>query len=68
MKAFQCYLSTTAGPIAGILFISTEKIAFHSDRPLSLVCSKGGRTRVPYKVIEEKTPQYGSACSLTDRK
>jgi len=52
LKAFQCYLSTTAGPIAGMLFISTEKIAFHSDRPLSLACSKGGKTRVPYKVIK----------------
>ncbi|PUZ38522.1 hypothetical protein GQ55_9G203800 [Panicum hallii var. hallii] len=51
LKAFQCYLSTTAGPIAGMLFISTEKIAFHSDRPLSLACSKGGKTRVPYKVL-----------------
>ncbi|CAN6293145.1 unnamed protein product [Urochloa humidicola] len=51
LKAFQCYLSTTAGPIAGMLFISTEKITFHSDRPLSLACSKGGRTRVPYKVL-----------------
>ncbi|RLN42312.1 hypothetical protein C2845_PM01G38970 [Panicum miliaceum] len=51
LKAFQCYLSTTAGPIAGMLFISTEKIAFHSDRPLSIACSKGGKTRVPYKVL-----------------
>ncbi|CAD6212992.1 unnamed protein product [Miscanthus lutarioriparius] len=51
LKAFQCYLSTTAGPIAGMLFISNEKIAFHSDRPLSLACPKGERTRVPYKVL-----------------
>lgn len=52
LKAFQCYLSTTAGPIAGMLFISTKKIAFHSDRPLNLLSPKGGRTRVPYKVTE----------------
>ncbi|KAL5224146.1 hypothetical protein ABZP36_010785 [Zizania latifolia] len=51
LKAFQCYLSTTAGPIAGMLFISTEKIAFHSDRPLDLTSPKGGITRVPYKVL-----------------
>ncbi|AQK86090.1 hypothetical protein ZEAMMB73_Zm00001d038230 [Zea mays] len=50
-KAFQCYLSTTAGPIAGMLFISTKKIAFHSDRPLSFTSPKGGSTRVPYKVL-----------------
>lgn len=55
LKAFQCYLSTTAGPIAGMLFISNEKIAFHSDRPLSLACPKGERTKVPYKVIEVKS-------------
>lgn len=54
-KAFQCYLSTTAGPIAGMLFISTKKIAFHSDRPLSFTSPKGGSTRVPYKVIEAKS-------------
>ncbi|XP_047095984.1 putative GEM-like protein 8 [Lolium rigidum] len=51
LKAFQCYLSTTAGPIAGMLFISTEKIAFHSDRPLDLTSPKGRITRVPYKVM-----------------
>ena len=51
LKAFQCYLSTTAGPIAGMLFISTEKIAFHSDRPLDLKSPKGRIARVPYKVM-----------------
>jgi len=55
LKAFQCYLSTTAGPIAGMLFISTKKIAFHSDRPLNFMSPKGGSTRVPYKVIEAKS-------------
>ncbi|KAM0874316.1 hypothetical protein ACQ4PT_037513 [Festuca glaucescens] len=50
LKAFQCYLSTTAGPIAGMLFISTQKIAFHSDSPLDLTSPKGHITRVPYKV------------------
>ncbi|KQJ97211.1 hypothetical protein BRADI_3g29460v3 [Brachypodium distachyon] len=52
LKAFQCYLSTTAGPIAGMIFISTEKIAFHSDRPLDFTSPKGRVTRVPYKVIK----------------
>ncbi|KQJ97210.1 hypothetical protein BRADI_3g29460v3 [Brachypodium distachyon] len=51
LKAFQCYLSTTAGPIAGMIFISTEKIAFHSDRPLDFTSPKGRVTRVPYKVM-----------------
>ena len=50
LKASQCYLSTTAGPIAGMLFISTEKIAFHSDRSLSITPPQGGAIRTPYKV------------------
>ncbi|RVW51467.1 GEM-like protein 4 [Vitis vinifera] len=28
LKASQCYLSTTAGPLAGLLFISTQRVAF----------------------------------------
>ncbi|WOL18931.1 GEM-like protein 4 [Canna indica] len=51
LKAFQCYLSTTAGPIAGMLFISNKKIAFHSDRSLRLTSPKGNLARVPYKVL-----------------
>nr|CAD1836233.1 unnamed protein product [Ananas comosus var. bracteatus] len=51
LKVFQCYLSTTAGPIAGMLFISTQKIAFHSDRSLALSSPKGDIARVPYKVL-----------------
>ncbi|GJN26969.1 hypothetical protein PR202_gb14939 [Eleusine coracana subsp. coracana] len=50
IKASQCYLSTTAGPIAGMLFISTEKIAFRSDRSLALTSQQGDTVRVPYKV------------------
>ncbi|XP_027121602.1 putative GEM-like protein 8 isoform X1 [Coffea arabica] len=50
LKASQCYLSTTAGPIAGILFISTEKVAFCSERPVTLSASPGGVVRTPYKV------------------
>lgn len=36
LKASQCYLSTTAGPIPGLLFISTQKLAFCSERPITL--------------------------------
>ncbi|KAK8944717.1 putative GEM-like protein 8 [Platanthera zijinensis] len=50
-KAFQCHLSTTAGPIPGLLFISTEKIAFLSERSLIIRSSKGNVTRIPYKVL-----------------
>lgn len=50
-KAFQCHLSTTAGPIPGLLFISTEKIAFLSERSLIIRSPKGNVTRIPYKVL-----------------
>ncbi|WOH15703.1 hypothetical protein DCAR_0935246 [Daucus carota subsp. sativus] len=36
LKASQCYLSTTAGPIAGLLFISTDRIAFCSERSIKV--------------------------------
>lgn len=42
-KTYTCYLSTTAGPVIGTLYLSTEKIAFCSDNPLS------------YKVNPDKT-------------
>ncbi|KAJ6846250.1 putative GEM-like protein 8 [Iris pallida] len=50
LKASQCYLSTTSGPIEGLLFISTEKIAFRSDRSLTFPSPKG-EIRIPYKVL-----------------
>ncbi|KAK9191390.1 hypothetical protein WN943_020002 [Citrus x changshan-huyou] len=51
LKACQCYLSTTAGPIAGLLFISTDKVAFCSERSLKFYSSKGELIRVHYKVL-----------------
>lgn len=50
LKASQCYLSTTAGPIAGILFISTEKIAFCSERSIPVQSTSHEIIRTPYKV------------------
>ncbi|XP_042501075.1 GEM-like protein 7 [Macadamia integrifolia] len=51
LNAFQCYLSTTAGPIAGILFISTENVAFCSERSLSFTLSTQELIKTPYKVM-----------------
>ncbi|KAF6160663.1 hypothetical protein GIB67_019603 [Kingdonia uniflora] len=34
-KSYACYLSTSAGPVMGILYLSTAKLAFSSDNPLS---------------------------------
>ncbi|GFS36274.1 GRAM domain protein/ABA-responsive-like protein [Actinidia rufa] len=50
LKASQCYLSTTAGPIAGILFISTLKLAFCSERSIAVPSPSGRCVRIPYKV------------------
>uniref|UniRef100_A0A0D9W7D4 GRAM domain-containing protein n=1 Tax=Leersia perrieri TaxID=77586 RepID=A0A0D9W7D4_9ORYZ len=52
VKALQCYLYTTGGPIAGMLFVSTRKIAFRSDRPVTVTTPMGNDVaRVPYKVV-----------------
>ncbi|KAJ9166505.1 hypothetical protein P3X46_021251 [Hevea brasiliensis] len=34
-KTYACYLSTSAGPVMGVLYLSTAKLAFCSDNPLS---------------------------------
>lgn len=35
ITSYACYLSTSAGPVMGILYLSTVKLAFCSDNPLS---------------------------------
>ncbi|KAL5551970.1 hypothetical protein UlMin_002146, partial [Ulmus minor] len=35
LKKYACYLSTYVGPVMGILYLSTAKLAFCSDNPLS---------------------------------
>ncbi|XP_058772076.1 GEM-like protein 4 [Vicia villosa] len=43
-------LSTTSGPIAGLLFISTHKVAFCSEKSIKITSPKGEFIRVHYKV------------------
>ncbi|XP_004250212.1 putative GEM-like protein 8 [Solanum lycopersicum] len=50
LSVCQCYLSTTAGPIAGLLFISTDKIAFCSERSIKFLSPTGKFLRMYYKV------------------
>ncbi|XP_055801372.1 putative GEM-like protein 8 [Solanum dulcamara] len=50
LKVSQCYLSTTTGPIAGLLYISTDKIAFCSERSIKLLSPTGKLLRIYYKV------------------
>lgn len=51
LKTSACYLSTTTGPVVGLLFISTEKLAFCSDRPLSFMDSNGVTAWSYYRVV-----------------
>ncbi|TYH90761.1 hypothetical protein ES332_A13G071200v1 [Gossypium tomentosum] len=51
LKACQCYLSTTAGPIAGLLFISSQKVGFCSDRSIKITSPNGELVRVHYEVL-----------------
>ncbi|XP_058754881.1 GEM-like protein 4 [Vicia villosa] len=50
LKVCHCYLSTTSGPLAGLLFISTEKVAFCSDKSIKVFNQKGQMCRIHYKV------------------
>jgi hypothetical protein len=42
LKSYACYLSTSAGPVMGTMYLSTAKLAFCSDNPLSY--ETGGQT------------------------
>ncbi|KAA3488467.1 GEM-like protein 4 [Gossypium australe] len=53
LKAYQCYLSTTIGPIAGLLFISSQKVAFCSDRSNKIPSSNEELVRVQYMGVNE---------------
>ncbi|KAL3502605.1 hypothetical protein ACH5RR_037054 [Cinchona calisaya] len=50
-KTFACYLSTSTGPVAGTLYLSTARVAFCSDRPLSFRAPSGQETWSYYKVM-----------------
>ncbi|XP_047966749.1 GEM-like protein 7 [Salvia hispanica] len=50
--ASQCYLSTTAGPIAGLLFVSSERVGFCSDRSIKIYSPPNEKLiKQHYKVI-----------------
>ncbi|KAF5746392.1 hypothetical protein HS088_TW06G00563 [Tripterygium wilfordii] len=61
-KTFACYLSTTTGPVAGTLYLSTARVAFCSDRPLFFTAPSGQRAwsyykvNIPLAVIETVNP------------
>lgn len=50
-KAYVCYLSTSHGPIMGVLYLSTVKIAFGSDSPVKYVTEDNKTESSFYKVV-----------------
>ncbi|PNT45985.1 hypothetical protein POPTR_003G165600v4 [Populus trichocarpa] len=50
-KSFACYLSTSTGPVAGTLYLSTARVAFCSDRPLCHTAPSGEEAWSYYKVM-----------------
>ncbi|KAJ8546521.1 hypothetical protein K7X08_032398 [Anisodus acutangulus] len=50
VKVTQCKLQTTAGPIAGLLFISTDRAAFVSHKPIKISSPSGEIIKFYYKI------------------
>jgi hypothetical protein len=47
-KSYACYLSTSAGPVMGVMYLSTARVAFCSDTPLSYQPAAGDRAEWSY--------------------
>ena len=60
-KSYACYLSTSAGPVMGILYLSTAKLAFCSDNPLSY--KVGDQTEWSYYKVRRYTFYLAFFCS-----
>ncbi|KAI5054945.1 hypothetical protein GOP47_0030090 [Adiantum capillus-veneris] len=60
LKSFACYLSTSTGPVAGTLYLSTHKLAFCSDRPLAIPGSSSSPT------AKQSTPHSKTHSAATD--
>ncbi|XP_052191484.1 GLABRA2 expression modulator-like [Diospyros lotus] len=65
-SSYACYLSTTVGPVMGILYVSTAKLAFCSDNPMPY--KDGGKTEwsyyqviIPFDELKAVNPSAGSA-------
>lgn len=51
LKTYVCYLCTTTDPVAGVFFISNQRFAFCSERPLLFTSPSGGFGRSYYRVV-----------------
>ncbi|XP_059278728.1 GEM-like protein 6 [Lycium ferocissimum] len=68
LKVSQCYLSTTSGPMAGLLFLSTDKVAFCSERSVKISSPTGKLLRICYKVMIPMSKIYKAKESENIRK
>lgn len=57
-KTFACYLFASTGPVAGTLYLSTARLAFCSDRPLSFIAPSGQEAWSYYKVSSLNLAYY----------
>ncbi|KAK2659867.1 hypothetical protein Ddye_006400 [Dipteronia dyeriana] len=64
-KTYACYLSTSAGPVMGVLYLSTAKLAFCSDNPLSY--KNGEQTQYSYYKVVIPLPQLRAANPSTSK-
>lgn len=51
LKTYVCYLCTSTDPVAGVIFISTRRFAFSSERPVLFTSPSGGFGRSYYRVV-----------------
>ena len=63
-KAYACYLSTSAGPVMGVMYLSTARVAFCSDTPLSYEAHAGDNTEWSYYKV--RSSSY-SGCDIVLR-
>ncbi|XP_030542662.1 GEM-like protein 1 [Rhodamnia argentea] len=67
LKSYACYLSTSAGPVVGVLYLSTVKLAFCSDEPIA--CQAGEHTEYNYyKVVIKRHQLKGVVPSTSTAK
>ncbi|XP_047148588.1 GEM-like protein 1 isoform X1 [Vigna umbellata] len=65
LKTYACYLSTSAGPVMGVLYLSTAKLAFCSDNPLSY--QMGDQTQWSYYKVVIPLHQLRAVNASTSR-
>ncbi|CAN6204721.1 unnamed protein product [Urochloa humidicola] len=66
-KSYACYLSTAAGPVMGVLYLSTARVAFCSDSPLSYVAGGGDSTEWSYYKVAIPLHRLRAASASTSK-